>query len=202
MRALNHPPRRLTNGYRIIVLHRWHFIITLNLSDRRHSNSDHAAPCSTLSWQSTSLSLAWSACSTCENTHRDQIHSAISASSAVTSLRTQPQLPALRRTAVESREKCQDWSDVVFLLLRCFLWGKLAWLNLTDNPARIEVRNRQGPLRPSEIIHPKHQEPKAQDFTGPYSRNPFRVARGLMCSKPSGERWRRSWLAVMLVMGD
>ena len=23
---------------------RWHFIITLNLSDRRHSNSDHAAP--------------------------------------------------------------------------------------------------------------------------------------------------------------
>jgi hypothetical protein len=44
MRALNHPPRRLTNGYRIIVLHRWHFIITLNLSDRRHSNSDHAAP--------------------------------------------------------------------------------------------------------------------------------------------------------------
>src|SRR6266436_1599303 len=45
MRTLNHPTRRLTNGYPIIDLNRrWHFIITLNLSDRRHSNSDHAAP--------------------------------------------------------------------------------------------------------------------------------------------------------------
>src|ERR1700740_123024 len=41
---LNHQPRRLTNGYPIIRLHGWHFIITLNLSDRRYSNSDHAAP--------------------------------------------------------------------------------------------------------------------------------------------------------------
>jgi hypothetical protein len=54
----------------------------------------------------------------------------------------------LRRTAVENREKCQVWSDAVFLLLRCFLWGKLAWLILIDNPARIEVRNRQGPVTP------------------------------------------------------
>src|SRR5271165_6261304 len=39
------PPRRLTNGYPTIDLNRrWHFTITLNLSDRRHSNSDHPAP--------------------------------------------------------------------------------------------------------------------------------------------------------------
>ena len=45
MKTLNHPPRRLTNGYPIIDLNRrWHFTITLNLSDRRHSNSDHPAP--------------------------------------------------------------------------------------------------------------------------------------------------------------
>src|SRR6516225_5712178 len=39
------PARRLTNGYPILDLNRRrHFIITLNLSDRRHSNSDYAAP--------------------------------------------------------------------------------------------------------------------------------------------------------------
>jgi hypothetical protein len=44
MRTLNYLPRNLTNGYRPIVPQRWHFIITLNLSDRRHFDSDHAAP--------------------------------------------------------------------------------------------------------------------------------------------------------------
>jgi hypothetical protein len=44
LRTLNHPPRRLTNGDRIIVIPRWHFIVTPDLSDRRHSNSDYATP--------------------------------------------------------------------------------------------------------------------------------------------------------------
>jgi hypothetical protein len=43
MRTLNYPSRRLTNGYRSFVRHRWNFIVTFNLFDRRHSNSDHAA---------------------------------------------------------------------------------------------------------------------------------------------------------------
>jgi hypothetical protein len=37
------PPRRLTNGSCINVLH-WHFIVAINFSDRRDINSDHAAP--------------------------------------------------------------------------------------------------------------------------------------------------------------
>ncbi len=44
LRTLNHPPRRLTNRDRIIVIPRWHFIVTPDLSDRRHSNSDYATP--------------------------------------------------------------------------------------------------------------------------------------------------------------
>ena len=42
--TLNHPSGRSTNGSRIIILHRWHFIIALNLSDRRHPDSDRATP--------------------------------------------------------------------------------------------------------------------------------------------------------------
>src|SRR5580704_15795813 len=44
IKYLNPPPRRFTNGYRIIVLRLWHFIVALNRSDRRYSHSDHAAP--------------------------------------------------------------------------------------------------------------------------------------------------------------
>jgi hypothetical protein len=43
MRGQNRSPRRLSNAYCLIVLC-WHFNITLNFSDRRDSNSDHAAP--------------------------------------------------------------------------------------------------------------------------------------------------------------
>ena len=44
MRGRQPPPRRFTNGYRIIVLRLRDFMITLNLSDRRYSDPDYAAP--------------------------------------------------------------------------------------------------------------------------------------------------------------
>src|ERR1700733_5465786 len=41
--TVNHPTRRLTYVSRLNVC-RWHFAIALDLADRRHSDSDHAAP--------------------------------------------------------------------------------------------------------------------------------------------------------------
>jgi hypothetical protein len=67
---------------------------------------------------------------------------------------------------------------------------KLAWRTLIDSPARIEVRNRQGPYAEARKPHGRTVE------IGPES------LRGLMCSKPTDERWSRCWLTIMLFMGD
>jgi hypothetical protein len=45
MRTLNHPTSEIDQWLSHFDLNRrWYFTITLNLSDRRHSNSSHAAP--------------------------------------------------------------------------------------------------------------------------------------------------------------
>jgi len=59
-------------------------------------------------------------------------------------------------------------------------------MGLIDNPARIEVPESTGPRTLKRenhmVVHSK---------IGPELR------RGLMCFKPTDERWSRCWLAVM-----